>query len=468
MFSYRARGLAAICSILQATISGTLYWVWIWGYFSVFRASEPATYSSYVYPFAVLVAAFGADWFLTKLKGADLVTMDFLGSFRLATRQTLTALVLILLCLVTMRDFAMSRLFLFSFIPALHALLVILNCHLPKLLAATLFSARRRRATVLLGSPAQADRIADWLRKKSYYGLDIVGMLSDETKQNGRTPYRLLGRTRDLEHVVKSTGATQVIALKVPDSIARVAQIGATCEQLGVRLLIVNDLTLRLQRPVHFFYDDGVNFVSMRDEPLECPLNRTIKRAFDVAIALPIVVFVLPVACLAVSLIHRFQSPGPLLFRQRRTGIQFEPFDILKFRTMHVANPNPSAQATQGDARVFPLGKWLRKLSLDELPQFINVLCGEMSVVGPRPHMVEHDGLFGKIADMYRIRSFVKPGITGLAQVKGYRGEVKNVGDVVERVRTDVFYLEHWSLALDWLIVLKTGCQVIWPPKTAY
>lgn len=206
----------------------------------------------------------------------------------------------------------------------------------------------------------------------------------------------------------------------------------------------------------------------MRDEPLECPLNRSIKRLIDIAIALPIVVFVLPVACLTVWLIHHFQSPGPLLFRQRRTGIQFEPFDILKFRTMHVQNPDPTVQATKGDARVFPLGKWMRKLSIDELPQFINVLNGEMSVVGPRPHMVEHDGTFSKVAEMYRIRSFVKPGITGLAQVMGYRGEVKGINDVVDRVRSDVFYLEHWSILLDWFIICKTGWQVIWPPKSAY
>ncbi|HEY5895292.1 MAG TPA: exopolysaccharide biosynthesis polyprenyl glycosylphosphotransferase [Chthoniobacterales bacterium] len=468
MLSHRTRGLTAIHSILQAITVAILFWIWYWAYFSVFGLSEPTTYTSYIPPFLALIAAFAADWLVTRIKRVGLVEMDIIAALRLAIRQTLTALGSMLLCIVATRDLGMSRIFWGSFIPVLFLVLVILNCNLPKLLATTLFSARRRRSAILLGSPAQADQISDWLRKKSHYGLDIVGLVSDDARGESHARYKLLGRTRDLENIVKSTGVTQVIALEVPNSIIRAAQLGIKCEELGVRLLMVNNLHLRLQRPVHFFSDDGVNFVSMREEPLECPLNRSIKRSIDMAIALPIVAFALPLACLAVWLIQRYQSPGPLLFRQRRTGIQFEPFDILKFRTMHVQNPDPTMQATKEDARVFPLGKWMRKLSIDELPQFLNVLRGEMSVVGPRPHMVEHDGTFSKVAEMYRIRSFVKPGITGLAQVKGYRGEVKNIRDVVDRVRSDVFYLENWSILLDWLIIFKTGWQVIWPPKSAY
>jgi lipopolysaccharide/colanic/teichoic acid biosynthesis glycosyltransferase len=188
----------------------------------------------------------------------------------------------------------------------------------------------------------------------------------------------------------------------------------------------------------------------------------------DLAISLPVILFVLPPITLAVYLIHRWQSPGPLFFKQKRTGLHFAPFDIIKFRSMHVANPDETQHATAEDPRVFALGRWLRKLSIDELPQFINVFRGEMSIVGPRPHMIEHDDQFEKTAEFYRVRSLVRPGITGLAQIKGHRGETRQPSDIIERVRSDVYYLEHWSFGLDWAIIFQTGWQMIRPPKSAY
>jgi len=235
-----------------------------------------------------------------------------------------------------------------------------------------------------------------------------------------------------------------------------------------VRLLMINDIEQRFNRPVRFYEDDGVQFVSFRDEPLECPINRALKRVTDIALALPVLLFVLPVLCLVVYLIQRVQSPGPLFYRQRRTGIHFKPFEILKFRTMYASGHDETVQAQVNDERVFSIGGWLRRLSIDEVPQVINVLRGEMSIVGPRPHMVEHDGQFERVAETYRLRSMVKPGITGLAQIQGRRGETRSSEDVVERVRSDVFYLENWSMGLDWLIILRTALQVVRPPKTAY
>jgi lipopolysaccharide/colanic/teichoic acid biosynthesis glycosyltransferase len=135
---------------------------------------------------------------------------------------------------------------------------------------------------------------------------------------------------------------------------------------------------------------------------------------------------------------------------------------------MHVNHGDEARQATQNDARVFRLGRWMRKLSIDELPQFINVLKGDMSIVGPRPHMVEHDDMFAKVASTYNVRTLVKPGITGLAQVRGFRGEAITDRDVVQRVESDVYYLENWSLLMDWSIILKTAWQMIAPQKTAY
>ena len=243
--------------------------------------------------------------------------------------------------------------------------------------------------------------------------------------------------------------------------------LGNVCDKNGVRLFIVNDLEDKLHRSITFFQDDGFHFIGFRQEPLECPVGRVVKRALDLAIALPVVVLVLPIFCIAVWICHRLQSRGPLFFRQRRTGRYNREFSIYKFRSMHINN-DESRQATAGDPRVFAAGRWMRKLSIDELPQFINVLTGEMSVVGPRPHFVDHDALFGEIAHFYRVRSLIKPGITGLAQVRGLRGEARRDQDMVDRIHSDLHYLENWSILLDSVIIAKTAWQMVVPPKSAY
>jgi putative colanic acid biosynthesis UDP-glucose lipid carrier transferase len=145
-----------------------------------------------------------------------------------------------------------------------------------------------------------------------------------------------------------------------------------------------------------------------------------------------------------------------------------EKFMMLKYRTMHVNNGNEAQQASKNDSRIFPAGRWLRKLSIDELPQFVNVLLGDMSVVGPRPHLREHEEMWIRIMNKYVVRRFIRPGITGYAQIKGFRGEVRSDTDVQKRVETDIYYLENWSCSLDVAIILKTIQHCVVPPATAY
>jgi len=165
---------------------------------------------------------------------------------------------------------------------------------------------------------------------------------------------------------------------------------------------------------------------------------------------------------------QRIQSPGPIFFRQWRAGISNQPFTILKFRTMAIANDDPARQAEQNDSRVYPFGRFLRRMSLDEFPQFINVLRGEMSVIGPRPHMIEHNQQFEKVLQAYNVRSLVKPGITGLAQIRGYRGEARTEDDIRLRVDCDIEYIERYSLFLDFYILLRTAYHLFLPPRSAY
>jgi lipopolysaccharide/colanic/teichoic acid biosynthesis glycosyltransferase len=191
----------------------------------------------------------------------------------------------------------------------------------------------------------------------------------------------------------------------------------------------------------------------------------------DLALAIPVVFIALPILIPVVWFGQRTQSPGPVFFRQRRRGFNRREFVLYKFRTMHEDNGHPineAKQATKHDPRIFRFGEWLRHTSIDELPQFINVLRGEMSAVGPRPHLPEHDELFHQQVDEYPMRHFAKPGITGLAQSLGYRGEITDVEVLRRRVRYDLEYINNWTLLLDIEIVLRTIVQVLYPPKTAY
>jgi putative colanic acid biosynthesis UDP-glucose lipid carrier transferase len=242
------------------------------------------------------------------------------------------------------------------------------------------------------------------------------------------------------------------------------------CQSQGCRIFIHNPYASHFNVPLVPLIESGQPFFSLQDEPLESPFNQTIKRLFDLAVSIPVVLFALPILTFLVYIFQRVQSPGPIFFRQERGGKGGDPFTIFKFRSMKHNCPSQEdqVQASQDDDRTYPFGRFIRKFSIDEFPQFLNVLKGEMSLVGPRPYMVEHDKLLGKDFRAYRVRQFVKPGVTGPAQCAGLRGEVTSPDLLQARNEMDFHYVGNWSLLLDVEIVLKTATQVIIPPKTAY
>ena len=207
---------------------------------------------------------------------------------------------------------------------------------------------------------------------------------------------------------------------------------------------------------------------SLREMPLSNDLNTILKRTFDVIFSLVVIVFLLSWITPIIALIIKIESRGPVFFKQTRNGIKFREFVCYKFRSMIENNDADIQQATKNDKRVTKIGKILRKTSLDELPQFFNVLIGNMSVVGPRPHMIKENERYSKSVDKFMVRHFVKPGITGLAQVKGFRGEVETDEDIINRVKYDIYYLENWSLILDLNIVFLTTINFLTGQKKAY
>lgn len=196
-------------------------------------------------------------------------------------------------------------------------------------------------------------------------------------------------------------------------------------------------------------------------------MRNTIKRTLDISVALPMVVGVLPFLVVLTYIFQSIQSRGPIFYFQKRVGKDRRTFTILKFRSMHV-NDSEAVQATQNDSRVYAFGHFLRKTSLDEFPQFLNVLFGHMSISGPRPVLAEHDKQFSRVSTRYMSRYAVKPGITGLAQAYGLRGEVRCPTDVRSRLAHDLVFVKRWSLRMELMILVLTALQVIRPAKTAY
>jgi len=221
-------------------------------------------------------------------------------------------------------------------------------------------------------------------------------------------------------------------------------------------------------KKLKYEYYEYVPVLSFRGIPLQDPINKFVKRSFDVLFSSLVIVFILSWLTPLLAILIKLESKGPVFFKQSRNGFNYIEFDCYKFRSM---TPNKDAhlfQATKGDQRVTKIGKFIRKTSIDELPQFFNVLFGDMSVVGPRPHMVSHTHMYAKRIDKYMVRHFVKPGITGLAQISGFRGEVETDEDIIGRVKFDIFYIENWSLLMDLRIIYKTFINALKGEDKAY
>lgn len=246
-----------------------------------------------------------------------------------------------------------------------------------------------------------------------------------------------------------------------------IQQISGICDSKLVRFyyvpVSVESIGLNLKRELM----DDIEVFTTYENPLQSPSNRLVKRLFDIMLSIPLLTLV-ALTFPIIWIIIKIQSPGPVIFKQERTGLDGESFKMYKFRSMHVNEEADQKQALKDDPRKFPFGNLMRKTSIDELPQFWNVLKGDMSIVGPRPHMLAHTEMYAQLIKKYMVRHFVKPGITGWAQVNGYRGETKELWQMEGRVRRDIWYMENWSIWLDIRIVWLTFKSLFRHDKNAY
>ncbi len=475
MIIHRIRGISSLLGILQGSLLSAAFWV-CFGFFCLFSRGTEKFTERYALYWAVVLACFSLE-LLTR--GPQKVTAPIYDSSLLrqapiSLRQVVFSVGGLLLFLFLTKGYVISRVFVCIYSALLYALLIWSNSFLPSKLSRWVFSGTRRTGTLLVGPGRRIAHLSFWLERKKQFGVSVVGhVATDETTShsgtNGSshtTPIAMTGKIDQLEEMMANPDVSQVILMELasPPLARRLIRI---CQQRGLRLLIVNDFAELLGHPIISCLDEGVNILTLHEEPLENPFNRLLKRMLDLVVASAVVVLVLPWLVPIVWIFQRLQSPGPLWHRQTRAGIQNKAFLIFKFRTMHTASGEITRQASADDQRIFPAGRWMRRLSIDEVPQFLNVLIGDMSVVGPRPHLIEHNTQFAHVLDGYHFRTFIKPGITGLAQVRGFRGEARTRKDIAARLASDMVYLENWSLTLDLGIIMRTAWQVISPPKTA-
>jgi putative colanic acid biosysnthesis UDP-glucose lipid carrier transferase len=392
------------------------------------------------------------------------------------TRKVLKAYIsfvfVYLLFIVATRGYHYSRIFHFYFISIGFFLLVLAELFSSLILFPYLSKRKRFKKRVILLGAGVLGQIA-YEKLKNMPGYEIVGFLDDDSEKASFLNGKYLGKVSDLENLLslRKVEVDEILVTLPLDNDELIKNVVETAERNCISVKIIPSYhKLFLSRTINIGQVDGIPVLNFGREKLSYLHNRVIKRLFDIVFSSLVLLTIFPFLFLFASIGIKLSSPGPIFFKQKRKGYRGKPFVCYKFRTMHVT-PQEIAdklQATPDDPRKFKFGHFLRKTNLDEFPQFLNVLKGEMSVVGPRPHPLYLDEKYQDIVKEYNVRFFAKPGVTGWAQVNGYRGETRDVEAMRKRVEHDIWYIENWSFGLDIKIILMTIFKMIKGDPNAY
>lgn len=303
----------------------------------------------------------------------------------------------------------------------------------------------------------------------SSLGYKVLGYFDDQPNDKFPKECKYLGVPSEVLDYLSTNHDVHELFCCLPSRRAdEIVTIIKYCEKHFVHFYSVPNVTNYLHHRVYMNILGSVPYLSLYREPLSHPENRLLKRVFDILVSGIFLCTLFPIIFIIVAIITKLTMPGPIFFRQKRNGLNGKEFYCYKFRSMKVNADADKLQATKNDPRKTKWGDIMRKTNIDELPQFWNVLKGDMSVVGPRPHMLKHTEEYSKLIDKYLIRHIVKPGITGWSQVTGFRGETQQLSQMEGRVEGDIWYIEHWSIGLDLYIMYRTVANVIHGDKEAY
>ena len=304
--------------------------------------------------------------------------------------------------------------------------------------------------------------------ERSNTQMQLIGFCEELNCVHELSHYPILNTPGNAITASRELKITEIYSTILPEQDKRIYDLMHMADQACIRFKLVPDFSLFVNRPMHLKYLSGMPVLSSRTEPLEDLTNRIKKRLLDILFSAFVIIFILSWLIPLIALAIWLDSRGPIFFIQKRSGINNNTFNCIKFRSMKVNADAHRLQAKRNDERFTCVGKFLRKTNLDEFPQFFNVFKGEMSIVGPRPHMLKHTEQYSAIINKYMVRQFVKPGITGWAQVNGYRGEIVVPEDMQVRVDHDVWYMENWFFFLDIKIICLTANSILKHDKNAF
>ena len=375
--------------------------------------------------------------------------------------------IVILFYLFFFRKFQISRGFVFTTFLAFGFALLLnrflyLGIHLYFKKANRLFN-----KVIIIGYNNTAKKLANYFSEEGL-NIHLVGFTEENRNVTELSHYPILSDIKNTVAVAKKMDVQEIFSTIPPEQNQYIYTILHEAERECIRFKVVPDFTSLIKTPVVIDYIRDLPILSLRRDPLDNVGNQIKKRLLDVAVSSLVVIFILSWLVPLLGILIVLESRGPVFFFQQRSGKNNKKFNCLKFRSMRTNKEADTLQATKSDQRVTRIGKFLRRTSLDEFPQFINVLIGEMSLVGPRPHMVKHTSDYSKIVDNFMIRQFLKPGITGWAQINGFRGQITDDQQIKSRVTSDLWYLENWTIWLDIRIIFLTVYKVFKGDENAF
>ena len=318
------------------------------------------------------------------------------------------------------------------------------------------------RNAVIIGYTPEAIRLKNVFENRNDYGYRFFGFFSDK-KNNAN----IIGKVEALKDFVIEKKIDEIYCSLNELSNDQLKDLVEFADDNQITIKFIPDSKEIFSKNLKIDYYELFPVLSLQKTQLHQPLVKIFKRTFDVLFSLFVIVFLLSWIVPLLAFLIKIESKGPIFFMQGRPGLEEKEFFCYKFRSMKV-NKTTEKEASKNDPRVTKIGKFMRKTSIDELPQFLNVLVGEMSVVGPRPHLWSQNKAYGSKIKKYMVRHYVKPGITGLAQVRGFRGEIETDEDMINRIKYDVFYIENWSLLLDIKIIVQTVVNIFKGEEKAY
>lgn len=323
------------------------------------------------------------------------------------------------------------------------------------------------KKVVIVGAGQNGMELYRLMKDDLAYGFNVMGFFDDNISLKDVLP-NYLGKTSEVEDYVLENNVDEIYCTLPGTNDGKILRMLNFAEKHMVRFYIVPEFYRDVKKSLVMEVLESIPLLTVRREPLQAAYNRALKRSFDIVFSFCILVTVFPILYIVAGILIKMSSRGPILFKQKRTGLYGQEFECYKFRTMKVNAQADVLQAVKDDPRKTRIGDFLRRTNLDEFPQFMNVLLGNMSVVGPRPHMLKHTEQYSALIDKYMVRHLVKPGVTGWAQVTGYRGETKTLEQMEGRVKRDVWYIENWTFFLDLKIIVVTLLNMFKGEKNAY